>query len=93
MNFEIVVSGNIDATAAPCLEFCAYLHGFQRADEGTRTPGLLITSLLEHALARPTASGNCAYLCGFRYFWQGCLSTAYQRVSARLQYRCSNNLQ
>jgi hypothetical protein len=49
----------------------------KRADERTRTADLLITSLLAHVLVCTDASGNHAYLWGFRYFWQGCLSTAY----------------
>jgi hypothetical protein len=40
--------------------------GEKRADERTRTADLLITSLLAHILAPPTASGNSAYLGVFR---------------------------
>jgi hypothetical protein len=44
MDAGIVGSGNIDATAASCFEFSAYLYGTGRADERTRTAFLLITS-------------------------------------------------
>ena len=37
MDAGIVGSGNIGATAAPCLEFSAYLRRLWRADERTRT--------------------------------------------------------
>jgi|ERR687897_1571894 hypothetical protein len=50
---------------------------FLRADERTRTADLLITSLLAYVLARPTASGNCAYLSGFRRSGGLTLSSAY----------------
>jgi hypothetical protein len=66
MDAGIVGSGNIGATAGPCLEFSAYLSRVGRADERTRTADLLITSLLAGVLTRTGASGNCAYLCGFR---------------------------
>jgi hypothetical protein len=48
---------------------CYFLWSLQekrRADERTRTALLLITSLLAYVLTRPSASGSCAYLCGFR---------------------------
>jgi hypothetical protein len=37
MDAGIVGSGNMGATAAPCLEFSAYLSRLWRADERTRT--------------------------------------------------------
>jgi hypothetical protein len=37
MDAGIVGSGNMGATAAPCLEFSAYLSRLGRADERTRT--------------------------------------------------------
>jgi hypothetical protein len=40
MDAGIVGSGNIGATAAPCLEFSAYLSRIERADERTRTADL-----------------------------------------------------
>jgi hypothetical protein len=39
---------------------------------------------------RPIASGNCAYLHGFRGFSGTGLSVAYRPVPARLQYGCSS---
>ena len=44
MDAGIAGSRNIGATAAPCLEFSAYLSRLGRADERTRTADLLITS-------------------------------------------------
>src|SRR5918995_3339043 len=44
------------------------------------------TSLLESVLARPSASGNCACLGGFRRSGSLTLSIVYQCVSALLQY-------
>jgi hypothetical protein len=41
MNAGIIGQGNIDATAAPCLEYSAYLSRLGRADERTRTAFLL----------------------------------------------------
>ena len=44
------------------------------------------TSLLAYILARTGASGNCAYLGGFRRSGEVVLSIVYQCVSARLLY-------
>ena len=44
MDAGIVRSATMDSTAAPCLEFCAYLSRLGRADERTRTADLPITS-------------------------------------------------
>jgi len=41
MEAGMVGSGNIEAIAAPCFEFPAYLYGTGRADERTRTADLL----------------------------------------------------
>jgi hypothetical protein len=53
--------------------------------EQIRMADLLITSLLEHVLARPTASGICAYSGGFRRPSGIALSGLYRLVSARLR--------
>ena len=42
MDTRIVGSENIGATAAPCLEFSAYLSRLGRADERTRTAGVIL---------------------------------------------------
>jgi hypothetical protein len=44
MDARIVGSGNISVTAAPCLEYLAYLSRIGRAGQRTRTADLLITS-------------------------------------------------
>jgi hypothetical protein len=49
-----VGSGNVDSTAAPCLEFCAYLSRLGRADE--RTPTAYPCSSYEFACARSSPS-------------------------------------
>src|SRR5215216_713613 len=45
-------------------------------------------SLLEHVLARSTASRNCALLAGFQHIRDNLVSVAYWCVSAWLQYGC-----
>jgi hypothetical protein len=54
------------AGASPVLQLSCKWWKNKRADERTRTADLLITSLLAYVLARTGASGNYAYLCGFR---------------------------
>ena len=61
----------------------------RRADSRTADLRPPVTSLLEHVLARPHASGNCACLGGFGSSGAVILSSVYQCVSARLQYGCS----
>src|SRR5215204_4896773 len=46
-------SGKIDSTAAPCLEYSAYLSRLGRADERTRTADLLVTSSICAPLPKP----------------------------------------
>jgi hypothetical protein len=64
----------------------------KRAGERTRTADLLITSLIPRILARPTASGDSAYLRGILLLWRGSLSTAYRSVPARLRYVSPSNI-
>jgi hypothetical protein len=45
---------------------------------------------MPYVTVRPSASGNCAYLHGFRGFSGTGLSVAYRPVLTRLQYGCSS---
>src|SRR5215204_111497 len=50
-------SGNIDSTAAPCLEYSAYLSRLGRADERTRTADLVSLRVITQALQG--CAGDC----------------------------------
>jgi hypothetical protein len=62
MDAKIVGSGNIDATAAPRLEFSAYLSRLGRAEGRTRTAVLPSLGVINRALR---GIANPLYLKGF----------------------------
>jgi hypothetical protein len=57
MDAGIFGSGNIGATAAPCLEFCAYLSRLGRSDERTRTADLISLPVCSRAFL--SIAGDC----------------------------------
>jgi hypothetical protein len=65
MDAGIVGSGNIGATAGPCLEFSAYLSRVGRADERTRTAYLLQVRVIIHALQGFAQGCKCRISKGF----------------------------
>jgi hypothetical protein len=67
----------------------AFYSASRRVTDGTRTRALRSHNPMPSVTVRPSASGNCAYLHGFRGSGTG-LSGAYRPVPARLQYGCSS---